>query len=331
MNFGPLSGDGGERRLNVAITRARYNVKLVGSIQSEDINLNNIITEGLKMLRSYIEFTQQGIKALQNQVSFNNVINTESPFEEAVYDFLSAKGYEVATQVGCSVYRIDMAVKYPAEQSNKFIIGIECDGATYHSSRTARERDRLRQEVLESNGWTIYRIWSTNWIRNTKTEKTNLINAIEKEIKSVAEQTSKETDRLINAQEEEIISAIEETSKENKPINGNITTPATGSNKKTIRDKKEISIKKNKKKLNPKKDIADKQLTKTSKKIIEDSGSIARKRLFTETAKELGYKRISEKITNSLSEILEKLIKNNEVIEKGQKICIPNKKDNTLF
>lgn len=183
MNFGPLSRDGGYRRLNVAITRAKYNIKLVGSIVPTDIDTDRTSSEGVKMLRSYIEFTQHGISALENEVTFDDKLNFDSPFEESVYDFLVSKGYDVVTQVGCSGFRIDMAVKSPVK-SGKFILGIECDGATYHSSRTARERDRLRQEILESMGWKIYRIWSTDWIKDFKSEKDRLLAAIEDSFKS---------------------------------------------------------------------------------------------------------------------------------------------------
>ena len=179
MNFGPLSREGGYRRLNVAITRAKHNVKLVGSIVPTDIDLDKVSSEGVKMLRSYIEFAQQGIVALEKELTFNYDLDFDSPFEEAVYDFLQSKGYNVVTQVGCSGFRIDMAVKHPT-QTGKFVIGIECDGATYHSSRTARERDRLRQAVLEDMGWIIYRIWSTDWVKDQKTEEEKLINAVEK-------------------------------------------------------------------------------------------------------------------------------------------------------
>lgn len=179
MNFGPLSREGGYRRLNVAITRAKHNVKLVGSIVPTDIDLDKVSSEGVKMLRSYIEFAQQGIVALEKELTFNYDLDFDSPFEEAVYDFLQSKGYNVVTQVGCSGFRIDMAIKHPT-QSGKFAIGIECDGAAYHSSRTARERDRLRQSVLEDMGWTIYRIWSTDWIKDPKKEKEKLVNAIDK-------------------------------------------------------------------------------------------------------------------------------------------------------
>ena len=178
MNFGPLSREGGYRRLNVAITRAKYNVKLVGSITSNDIDLDKVSSDGVKMLRSYIEYAQQGIIALNKELTFNNSLDFDSPFEEAVYDFLQSKGYDVVTQVGCSGFRIDMAIKHP-KHHGQFAIGIECDGATYHSSRTARERDRLRQAILEDMGWTIYRIWSTDWIKDQITEEERLVNAIE--------------------------------------------------------------------------------------------------------------------------------------------------------
>ena len=177
MNFGPLSRNGGHRRLNVAITRAKYNVKLVGSIHPTDIKVESTNSEGVKMLRQYIEFAINGASALQNELQFTNTVDVESPFEEAVHDFLIKNGYNVTTQVGCSGYRIDMAVKHPT-LSGIFVLGIECDGATYHSARTARERDRLRQTVLEDIGWTIYRIWSTDWIKDPKTEGSKLLEAV---------------------------------------------------------------------------------------------------------------------------------------------------------
>ena len=181
MNFGPVSRNGGYRRLNVAITRAKYNIKLVGSIMSTDIDLERASSEGVKLLRSYIEFARQGMNAIENEITASESICLESPFEESVYNFLVSKGYNVATQVGCSGYRIDLAIKHPT-LSGTFVLGIECDGATYHSARTARERDRLRQSVLESIGWKIYRIWSTDWIKDRNTERDKLIKAIDNAI-----------------------------------------------------------------------------------------------------------------------------------------------------
>lgn len=206
MNFGPLSREGGYRRLNVAITRAKYNVKLVGSIVATDIDIEKTSAEGVKLLRSYIEYAQQGIVALDKELDYDYNLNFDSPFEEAVYDFLSAKGYKVVTQVGCSGFRIDMAIKHPT-QNGKFAIGIECDGAMYHSSRTARERDRLRQTVLEDMGWTIYRIWSTDWIKNQKSEEEKLVTAIEKALSGI--QIDKPIKSLLNREEKSSFSSIE--------------------------------------------------------------------------------------------------------------------------
>lgn len=181
MNFGPLSKSGGERRLNVAITRAKFNVKIVGSIMPTDIDVDKISSEGPKLLRTYIDFAINGPSVLEREATESDIIEHDSPFEEAVYNFLDRKGYRLATQVGCSGYRIDMAVKHPT-LSGIYVLGIECDGAAYHSARTARERDRLRQDVLENMGWKIYRIWSTDWIKDPVTEGAKLIETVEKAI-----------------------------------------------------------------------------------------------------------------------------------------------------
>ncbi len=186
MQFGPLSKSGGERRLNVAITRARYNVKLIGSIMPTDIDLNRISTEGPKLLRAYIDFAMNGPSAILKEITESNIVEHDSPFEEAVYKYLDKKGYKLGTQVGCSGYRIDMAVKHPTI-SGRYVLGIECDGAAYHSARTARERDRLRQAVLEDMGWKIYRIWSTDWIKDPIAEVEKLVAVIEKAISEYSE------------------------------------------------------------------------------------------------------------------------------------------------
>lgn len=173
--FGPLNKVGGERRLNVAITRAKYNVKLVGSINYTDITAPSV---GAQLLRSYIDYAQNGIGAIMTQQEDPNA-QVESNFEQSVLDFLESKNYQVAKQVGCSGYRIDLAVKHPV-LSGTYVVGIECDGATYHSSRCARERDRLRQYVLEEMGWKIYRIWSRDWNFDPYTQRCKLVDYINK-------------------------------------------------------------------------------------------------------------------------------------------------------
>lgn len=189
MNFGPLNKIGGERRLNVAVTRAKYNLKLVGSILPSDIVVDRVTAEGPKLLRSYIDYAISGPSAIMREFTQTEYIEHDSPFEKAVFDFLDRKGYKVVTQVGCSGYRIDMAIKHP-EISECYVLGIECDGASYHSARTARERDRLRQEILEQMGWRIYRIWSTDWIKDPITEGQRLINEVEAAISNHSIQPS---------------------------------------------------------------------------------------------------------------------------------------------
>jgi very-short-patch-repair endonuclease len=204
MFFGPLSSPGGERRLNVAITRAKYNVKLVGSIVPTDIEIEKISSEGPKLLRSYIDYAINGIDVLKSDITESDIIEHDSPFEEAVFNYLDRKGYKVCTQVGCSGYRIDMAVKHP-KISGKYVIGIECDGAAYHSARTARERDRLRQSLLESMGWKIYRIWSTDWIKDPITEGQKLIEAIENAISEDSDESTENICTIENHQVEDFL------------------------------------------------------------------------------------------------------------------------------
>lgn len=191
MNFGPLSREGGYRRLNVAITRAKYNVKLVGSILPDDIDLEKTSSQGVRMLRSYIEFAKNGISALNTDIVRTSNPELESKFEFVVKDFLESKGYDVVTQVGCSGFRVDMAVKYPGND-NRYAIGIECDGQTYHNTRTVRERDRLRPSMLTEMGWNVYRVWSTDWIKDPVSEKQKLLNAIEESLEIISRENSEE-------------------------------------------------------------------------------------------------------------------------------------------
>lgn len=169
MNFGPLNKSGGERRLNVAVTRARYGVKVYSSIQPEDIDLERTDSQGAKLLRSYLEVARDGIKAVYRDTTVEYSGEFDSPFEETVHQALVNAGLEVRSQIGVSGYRIDLAIVDP-QQPGKYLLGIECDGAMYHSAATARDRDRLRQEVLEGLGWTIHRIWSRDWFKDPKNQ-----------------------------------------------------------------------------------------------------------------------------------------------------------------
>lgn len=175
MNFGPINRDGGWRRLNVAITRARYRNEVVASFAASQMSASNV--RSVNEFRRYLDFAAHGMSALSldDELSLGDA---ESPFEESVLSWLRAEGYHVTSQVGSSGYRIDMAVHHPQHPA-RFILGIECDGVAYHSSQTARDRDRLREQVLTGLGWTLHRIWGTTWYRHRESEQRRLKEAIE--------------------------------------------------------------------------------------------------------------------------------------------------------
>lgn len=162
MNFGPLNRKGGGRRLNVAITRARRRVEVITSLAPEDFH--SPLTEGPRHLQRYLLFARDGIASLALDVTSSGH-DAESPFEEDVILGLRSIGWDVVPQVGTAGYRVDIGVLH-SNQTNTFLLGVECDGAMYHSSRVARDRDRLRQEVLERLGWEIHRIWGPAWYRD---------------------------------------------------------------------------------------------------------------------------------------------------------------------
>ena len=167
QNFGPISRDGGWRRLNVLFTRARKAIGVYSSLRPEDIVSDAATPVGTRSLRGYLEFAKDGV--IRQQAHTDRP--PESDFEVAVIDVLRRRGYEVTPQLGVAGFRIDIAVKYPHAPSG-YLAAIECDGATYHSGVSVRDRDRIRQEILESLGWRdrIWRIWSTDWFRNPQGE-----------------------------------------------------------------------------------------------------------------------------------------------------------------
>lgn len=174
-NFGPLNRVGGERRLNVAVTRAKFNVQLVASIHHTDIDLGRTKAEGARLLKNYLDYAENGAVAIEREINVNSFEQFDSEFELEVCEFLRQNGYDVDTQVGCSNFKIDLGIK--RHDTSDYVLAVECDGATYHSSKNARDRDRLRQQILENMGWKFYRIWSTDWFKNTSVEKERLLKA----------------------------------------------------------------------------------------------------------------------------------------------------------
>ena len=178
MNFGPLNKDNGERRLNVAITRARWEVVLFSSITADQINLSRTSSRGVADLKSFLDYADRGLRALAEVTTVDESAECESYFEEEVSKALRTEGYEIHNQVGASGYRIDMAIVDP-DNPGRYLLGIECDGANYHSSKNARDRDKLRESVLNDLGWKLHRIWSTDWWHSPKQEMEKIAIAVE--------------------------------------------------------------------------------------------------------------------------------------------------------
>lgn len=173
-NFGPLNTDGGWRRLNVLITRAREQCIVFSNFTADALDASKTSARGVKSLKVFLDYAEN--RNLQTLTDVGS--DPDSPFERSVIKFLEQEGYEVHPQVGCAGFRVDLAIPDP-ENPGRYVLGIECDGASYHSSPVARARDRQRQAILEDRGWQLHRVWSTDWYRETEQTKERLCAAIE--------------------------------------------------------------------------------------------------------------------------------------------------------
>ncbi len=165
MNFGPVNGEGGERRLNVLFSRARLRCVAVASFDPGDIDLGRTVREGPRVLKRFLEFARS--RTLDQALPTGG--GAESPFEAEVARVIARLGHRADPQVGSAGFRIDLAVRHP-ERPGHYILAVECDGAAWHGALWARERDRLRQDVLEGMGWSFHRIWSTDWFHRRDQE-----------------------------------------------------------------------------------------------------------------------------------------------------------------
>ena len=179
--FGPITRKQGHRRLNVLFTRARIRIGLFTSFGSADVRPTETSSDGVKALKAYLEYAETKGRALAHAAGGE----PDSDFEVEVADRLRMRGYKVDLQVGVSRaeerrqnFRIDLGVRHP-DHPERFLAGIECDGAAYHSSKSARDRDRLREEVLNSLGWELVRVWSTDWFDNPALETERLVRKLE--------------------------------------------------------------------------------------------------------------------------------------------------------
>jgi very-short-patch-repair endonuclease len=174
-SFGPLNQKGGERRLNVAITRARKRIDVVAAFSPNDMPPSGI-SVGAQSLRQYLQFAANGgdmdLVGAQRPHELNG-------FERSVYDALRAKNIPVTPQWGITGYRIDFALGH-RDQPGRMVLAVEADGDTYHNLGSARDRDRLRQEHLERLGWRFHRLWASEWFHDPVTQTAIMVEKWEK-------------------------------------------------------------------------------------------------------------------------------------------------------
>ena len=180
QRFGPINSDLGWRRLNVIATRARQRVEVFSSMRPTDVLVGETTGRGVQALRDYLEYAATGRVQSYGRPSGRA---PDSAFEEAVGTIVTNLGYEIEPQVGVEGFFIDIGIRHP-DRRGEFLMGLECDGSTYHSSPSVRDRDRLRQEILESKGWFIHRIWSTSWFHARTAEIDRLAKAIKQRLEA---------------------------------------------------------------------------------------------------------------------------------------------------
>jgi len=179
QRFGPINSADGGRRLNVLFTRSRTRMEIFSSMLPSDIIIGEKSSDGVKALRGMLRYAETGV--IEGTISGGR--EPDSDFEIAVARLLEFHGYEVECQIGVAGFFIDLGVKHP-HRDGEYILGIECDGAAYHSSKSARDRDRIREEILEGMGWTIERIWSTDWFTDPEKALQPVLEELARQVKS---------------------------------------------------------------------------------------------------------------------------------------------------
>jgi very-short-patch-repair endonuclease len=209
QRFGPINSAAGGRRLNVLFTRSKKRMHVFSSMTEGHIVATETSSPGVHALKSFLSFAQTG--KLQ-QVKHTGK-QPDSDFEISVMNALKLEGFNCVPQVGVAGYFIDLAVQDPG-QPGRYLMGVECDGATYHSAKSARDRDRLRQSVLEGLGWSIKRIWSTDWFKNPQAQLKPIIEALHRlktdlPVQSVVDSEIDEIENVVQ-HENEAIHAIDD-------------------------------------------------------------------------------------------------------------------------
>jgi very-short-patch-repair endonuclease len=327
MNFGPLNKPGGERRLNVAVTRAREKVVLITSIKATDIDAETKAV-GVQTLRYYLDYAEHGPETLES------VKSREGEFESALDEDVAAEikkmGYEIVPQVGCSGYRIDIGVVDPVNPGS-FLLGVECDGATYKSSSSARDRDRLRDQVLRQLGWRIHRVWSPAWVARRDSEIRRLKEALEQAHKLQLEKDAQKP--VIDIKENMApktdvqkiqFAGIEKIGVPYKiyPLKATFNPyikVATANSTYDSRQKNEFHFPENRE-----------MQTKLLAELVEKEGPIHFDYAVERLAAAWGVKQVTPQITHAVKEALSNLLREQKVVIKGSFLWPPELKETPI-
>jgi very-short-patch-repair endonuclease len=294
MNFGPVSGPGGERRLNVAITRAREKVVIVSSVRASDFPVAAELTGGGLHVRSYLDYAERGEKALLAGAELSEG-DFESTFEVAVAEAIRELGYQVVPQVGVSGFRVDLGVVHP-DEPGRFALGVECDGAAYHSAATARDRDRLRQDVLENLGWRIVRVWSPDWNANRGLAIDRLRVAIEEAVAAPAPSLGSAAPEPVDQRETfELTSEMDALFDE-----PNLHAAA-----------RDIGT------------VPQSVIAAAVVQVVRQSFSIERTALVQQAARSLGYRRTGARIQDAIGLAIAALLNGGAILDNGGTITLP--------
>ncbi len=324
MNFGPLNKPGGERRLNVAVTRAREKVVIVSSIKAADID-SEAKAQGVQTLRNYLQYAEKGPEILDTPHKKTGVY--ESPLDEDIASEIQKLGYEVVSQVGCSGYKIDIGVIDPVNPGC-YLLGVECDGTTYKASNSARDRDRLREQVLKDLGWRIHRVWSPSWVARRDSEVKRLKEALEqaqklqldKEVLKPA--VDAKEDGLVEAEVRKVkFAGIEKIGAPYKiyPLKAAFSPyikVQTEKSTHTSKQKNEFHYPENR-------EIQ----TKLLGELVEKEGPIHVDYAVERLAEAWGIKRVTPKISHAVQEALNNLLRDQKVTIKGSFLWPPTLKD----
>ena len=284
-NFGPINQDGGERRLNVAITRSRQEMWVVASFDPAELNPERTKGAGPELLRKYLLYAKSGGRDLGLERPTGAA---ENFFERDIRMALNEKGMQITPQYGVSGYRIDLVVHHP-EKPGEFIMAIECDGAAYHSSPCARDRDRLRQEFLEGMGWKFHRIWSTDWFTGREEE---IERAVQRYNELLAEGRLKKPEDKITEKSTKDVSWGKPPSQSPLPPD---TPVRTRGERPPVPKYDSIG------------DYADRELFLLAQWILSDGVLRTDQLLFEDLFDELGFKRKGNAITARLQDIIARM------------------------